>query len=249
MKQSTHIPRTPATTGLVVPLLALLMVLLGAPMAAGQTTMPDTVCLGATESYWVNTVPGSTYLWKLDGVLQTPVTTTDTVYIDWNTLGDYILTVQEISADNCPGDVKSLQVHVQHDPPTFVQPVLASGYCMEDIAAAVYNPLGTYYVNDLTPPRPDHYLLPQGSTMLNYTTIMNGCPDLLVVSWVIDFAGATPDLTGNGQISASIPPGGIQFPLGNNVITWTVTDVAGITTIYTVTLVVLPRPDIGDIPP
>ncbi len=121
---------------------------------------------------------------------------------------------------------------------------------MEDITAAVYNPGGTYYGTDLSPPRPDYYILAFGSTLLDYTTVTNSCPGDLTISWVIDFAGATPpDLTGTGQISAAIPAGGIQFPLGNNVITWTVTDVAGNTTVYSVTLVVLPRPEIGDIPP
>jgi hypothetical protein len=232
-------------------LLMLLMVLFSARRAAGETTMSDTVCVGTTKPYWVNPVPGSTYLWKLDGVTQTPTITTDSVIISWNTLGDFELTVQEKSIDNCFGDVKLLKVHVKNDPPTFIPPVLSSGYCVEDITVAEYDPAGSYDdKTDLIPPRPDYYLLPFESTLLDITGISDDCPGTLTISWVIDFEGVSPpDLTGNGQISDAIPPGGIQFPVGTNVITWTVTDAAGSTTVHSVTLVVLPRPDIGDIPP
>jgi hypothetical protein len=222
------------------------MVLLSALRVSGQSTLPDTVCLGETTRYWVTGAANSTYEWKLD--LITQPSTTNEIFILWNSLGNFELTVQETTTDNCIGPLRTMPVLVQNDPPTFIPPVLSGGYCMEDITAAVYTPGGTYYGTDLSPPRPDYYLLTQGSTLLDYTTLVNSCPGDLTISWVIDFADATPDLTGSGQISDAIPPGGIQFPLGNNVITWTVTDVAGNITIYSVTLVVLPRPEIGDIP-
>jgi hypothetical protein len=225
------------------------MLLFSALWVSGQTTLPDTVCLNSTKPYWVTPTAGSTYIWKLGGVVQVPTITTDTVFITWSSLGNFTLTVQEISAFNCPGDIKSLAVHVKNNPPVFTVPVLATGYCMEDITTAVYNPGGTYYVNDLLPPRPDYYLLPFGSTLLDITGVADDC-STPTISWVIDFAGALPpNMTGTGQISASLPPAGIQFPEGINVITWTVTDAGGLTIIHSVTLVVLPRPDIGDIPP
>jgi len=250
VKHITHIPRESAKHRLILSLLMLLMALAGAFRVSGQSGLPDTVCAGVTKPYWVTYTPGSAYNWLLDGVPQIPTITTDTVFITWSTTGDFLLTVQEITAENCPGTVRSLQVHVKNDPPAFVPPLLAPGYCMEDITTAVYNPGGTYYVNDLVPPRPDYYLLAEGSTLLDITGISDDCPGALTISWVIDFAGALPpDLVGTGQISASIPPGGIQFPLGNNVITYTLTDAAGSSTVHSVTLVVLPRPEIGDIPP
>jgi len=248
--RTIHIPRKSLATGVVLWLMTTLLVWTGALPAAAQTTEPDTVCLGVTEPYWVNPSPGSTYHWELDGAPQTPTPGTDSVIITWNATGDFILTVQETSAANCLGPVDTLKIHVIHDPPLFVPPALSAGYCPEDITSAVYQPGGTYYVNDLVPPRPDYYFLPQGSTLLDYTLQPQSCPGGLTVTWEIDFEGALPpNLTGTGQISAAIPASGIQFPIGNNVITWTVTDIAGNTMTYSVTLVVLPRPDIGDIPP
>ena len=243
-----HIRLSSALARLALCLLMPAMVLLCALRVAGQSTLPDNVCVGDTKHYWVVETVGSTYEWQIDGVVQLSVI--HEIDITWNTVGDFTLTVQETSADNCPGEVKSLPVHVKNDPPTFTPPALGTGYCVQDISVAVYNPGGIYYVNDLVPPRPDYYLVPQGSTMLDYTLTLNSCPNTLTITWEIDFAGALPpNLTGTGQISASIPPGGMQFPPGNNVITWTVTDVVGNVTTYQVTLVVLPRPDIGDIPP
>ena len=236
--------------GIALWLMMPFLVWTGALPASAQTTEPDTVCLGVTKPYWVNPAPGSTYHWELGGVPQTPTSTTDTVTITWNATGDFILTVQETTSTFCLGPVDTLKIHVIHDPPVFIPPELPGGFCPEDISNAIYQPGGTYYVNDLVPPRPDYYLLTQGSTLLNYTVQPQGCPGSLSVTWVIDFAGPLPlDLTGNGQISTAIPATGIQFPIGNNVITWTVTDITGTITTYSVTLVVLPRPDIGDIPP
>lgn len=229
--------------------MALLMVLLGTLAATGESTLPDTVCAGETKHYWVDSTANSTYTWSIDGIVQASGTMAMFTRT-WTTAGDYLLTVLETTAENCPGEEKQLQVHVKDDPPTFTAPVLATGYCMEDITDAVYNPGGTYYVNDLVPPRPDYYLLPAGSVLLDLTIVQHTCPGALSIAWVIDFAGALPpDLSGTGQISASIPPGGIQFPPGNNVITWTVTGPSGAVFVVSRTLVVLPRPDIGDIPP
>ena len=249
MIQITHIPRAPALARFFLALLVMLVALAGPVRVAAQSTAPDVVCLGATKHYWVTDNPGSTYEWTIEGVTQ-PSTTFE-IYITWNTLGDFTLTVKETTAQNCPGQIRSLPVHVFNDPPGFIVPELATGYCVEDIHQATYNPGGTYYVNDISPPRPDYYLLTQGNTLLDITGITDDCPGQLTISWVIHFANGPPppDLTGTGQISLAIPPEGIQFPVGNNVITWTVTDAAGSTTVHSVTFVVLPRPDIGDIPP
>jgi hypothetical protein len=227
-----------------------LMVLFSAFTAVGQSTEPDVACVGQTRRYWVDSIPGHTYHWRIDGVT-VQNGTIDMFRWTWTSVADYIVSVQETSSENCVGPWKLMPVHVINDPPTFVPPVLGTGYCVEDISEAEYNPAGTYDLKtDLIPPRPDYYLLTFGSTLLDYSTIIKSCPGNLTVSWVIDFAGALPpNLTGTGQISAAIPAAGIQFPVGNNVITWTVTDVAGNTTVYSVVLVVLPRPEIGDIPP
>ena len=240
-----NIPRTYAATRFALLLFVLCMALFSTLSAAGQTTMPDTVCPGTTKPYWVTPSPGSTYRWELGGVVQPE--TTNEIFMTWNTLGNFILTVQETAPDNCQGEIKSLAVVVKNNPPAFIVPLLATGYCVENIASAVYNPSGTYYVDDLFPPRPDHFLVPPGSTLLDISGMADDCPGPLTISWVIDFAGASPpDLTGTGQISLSTP---IQFPIGNNLITWTVTDAFGSFTVKSVVLTVFPRPEIGDISP
>jgi gliding motility-associated-like protein len=81
--------------------------------ATGQIAMPDNVCIGQTRHYSVvpNPVPGSTYTWWINGVVQSGVTTNEFVHT-WNHSGTYILEVQELSADRCPGPVRSGVVYV-----------------------------------------------------------------------------------------------------------------------------------------
>src|SRR5688572_19815429 len=85
--------------------------LFGVLDTAAQMAMPDNVCVGATKKYSVNdpTAP-STYTWKIDGVTQT--TTTNEITITWNTVGQFLITVQEHSADGCDGDIQSGIVYV-----------------------------------------------------------------------------------------------------------------------------------------
>ncbi|WP_133054624.1 hypothetical protein, partial [Niastella populi] len=73
--------------------------------------MPDHVCIGTTKKYSVNDlgVP-STYTWKIDGVTQP--TTTNEITITWNTVGQFVITVQERSADGCEGEIQSGIVYV-----------------------------------------------------------------------------------------------------------------------------------------
>ena len=137
--------------------------------------------------------------------------------------------------------------------PTFVPPTLATGYCVEDFIEAFYNPGGSYYVDDLfftdmtTPARRDYYIFTPPSTELDLSSINDNCalasPNY--ISWTIDFGNnGSIDLTGNGQFSAY--SASIQFPLGENLITWTVSDSSGNQTTATAILRVLPRPEILD---
>lgn len=234
----------------VIHIVGFVLLMLSAWKGYGQTSAPDTVCLGSTKNYWVNPTPGSTYQWRLDGILQPG--SSNSISITWNTLGDFMLTVVETSGDLCPGDTIALPVHVKNEPPDFNVPPLENGYCVENISEAIYNPAGSYpNKTDLIPPRPDYYLVTYGSTMLDITGITDDCTLNPDISWIIDFAGPAPpdNLAGTGQISAAIPPEGIRFPVGDNVITWTVTDGGGLSVTKTVHLIVFPRPEIGDIPP
>jgi gliding motility-associated-like protein len=80
--------------------------------------MPDNVSIGQTRLYYVDPDPGSTYTWRIDGVVQAGFTTHEFVHT-WNVVDTFLLEVQERSADGCPGPVRSGQV--------FVNPVLDMG--------------------------------------------------------------------------------------------------------------------------
>lgn len=78
---------------------------------AAQTSMPDYLLTGQTRHYYVEPNPGSTYTWRIDGVVQKGYTTNEFVYT-WNIANIYLLEVQEISADGCQGPLRSGQVYV-----------------------------------------------------------------------------------------------------------------------------------------
>src|ERR1041384_1854488 len=82
------------------------LLMFGVKETSAQLAMPDHVCIGTTKKYSVNN-PGvpSTYTWKIDGV--TKPTTTNEITITWNTAGQFLITVQERSADGCDGDIQS----------------------------------------------------------------------------------------------------------------------------------------------
>ncbi len=83
--------------------------------AAAQIAMPDTVCLGGSKTYKVNdAVTNSTYIWKIDGIVQPSVK--NEINIIWNTAGIFKLTVQELGVDGCMGDVMSGLVNVSAVP-------------------------------------------------------------------------------------------------------------------------------------
>ena len=81
--------------------------------AAAQFAMPDSVCVDALKHYYVipDTVSGSTYVWEINGVIQSAYTSNE-IDITWNTAGIYLLEVQELSVDGCPGPLISGQVLV-----------------------------------------------------------------------------------------------------------------------------------------
>jgi gliding motility-associated-like protein len=77
----------------------------------GQMTMPDTVFVGQTRQYYVNPGPGSIFTWWVDGVLQSGFTSNEFEYT-WNSAKTYLIEVLEISAEGCPGTVRSGLVYV-----------------------------------------------------------------------------------------------------------------------------------------
>lgn len=80
---------------------------------SAQLAMPDNVCVGGAKHYYVdiNPVLGSIYTWKIDGVTQLGSITNE-IDITWNTVGNYLLEVQELPLNGCPGPIRSGQVFV-----------------------------------------------------------------------------------------------------------------------------------------
>jgi gliding motility-associated-like protein len=87
------------------------IVLSGAFSVAGQVTMPDNVCIGQLRHYNVDSNPGSTYTWWINGIVQSGFNTSEFIHI-WNNSNTYLLEVQERSPDGCLGPVSSLSVVV-----------------------------------------------------------------------------------------------------------------------------------------
>ena len=77
----------------------------------GQTTMPDIVCPGQTKIYYVNYNPGSTYIWRINGIVQSGHYSNDFTQT-WEEADTFLLEVQEISWTGCTGPVRSGQVIV-----------------------------------------------------------------------------------------------------------------------------------------
>lgn len=92
--------------------------------AQAQKPLPEKVFIGTGRSYWVDGLEGSTYSWKINGVLQG--STTHRIEVTWLSLGVFILEVQEHQA-NCDGEVRSSEVEVLDlVPPTFAA---VNSYC------------------------------------------------------------------------------------------------------------------------
>ncbi len=170
-------------------------------------------------------------------------------------MGETTITWIAINVSGSDHCVQIIEV-VDNEPPDF-EPPADEINCVEDIFLAIYNPGGTYEENtDLTEPRPNYFLLTDGNSMLHLFGLSDNCnnPTNLTISWTIHFAPplvpgdpwypaevSDATITGTGQID-----GPLYFPVGDNLITWTVTDESGNETTRSVTLTVTPRPHIID---
>jgi hypothetical protein len=101
-------------------LIATLTLFSSIPIVA-QIVMPDNVCVGEKKDYWVDSIvgSGSIYTWKIENAIQQNGIV-DLFSITWDTPGNYLLEVQETSANNCQGELKSgwIFVHPYPDVPT-----------------------------------------------------------------------------------------------------------------------------------
>lgn len=85
--------------------------------SAGQMMMPDHACAGQTRHYYVipGSVTGSTFTWRIDGNVMSESNTNE-LFHTWNSSDTYLLEVQELSADGCPGPKLSGNVLVNPQP-------------------------------------------------------------------------------------------------------------------------------------
>ena len=94
----------------------LILLLSGALEALAQIAMPEKVCVGTEGRYWVVGTAGSTYTWKLNGVMQN--STLNEINLNWLSTGVFTLEVQE-HQNLCSGEVQMGQVFVYEQPVAF----------------------------------------------------------------------------------------------------------------------------------
>lgn len=110
--------------------------------SAGQVTMPDLVCAGQTKYYYVNPAglfTGSAYTWWIEGT-QMPGFSTNEFVHTWNSIGTYLLEVQETSANGCRGPKMSGLVFVNPQPEiqiSVTDTLICDG---ESVSISVQNP-------------------------------------------------------------------------------------------------------------
>lgn len=78
-----------------------------------QSILTDSVNIGTTKEYWVNSTAGSAYQWWIDGVLQPEQS--DKISICWQQSGIFKLEVRETTSGGCQGIPVSLLVVVLSD--------------------------------------------------------------------------------------------------------------------------------------
>jgi gliding motility-associated-like protein len=97
--------------------LIIIIVLFSSLVATAQLSMPDHTYVGATKQYWVNSNlgSGSTFIWKIDHVIQQ--NGLEKLFsVTWNNEGTFFVEVQETSESNCWGETMSGWVYVRAVP-------------------------------------------------------------------------------------------------------------------------------------
>jgi gliding motility-associated-like protein len=92
-------------------LILLSVITINLPDISAQESMPDNVCVGETKFYRVDPNPGSTYIWWLDGKIQSKFNGNE-FYNTWAVANTFFLEVQEYSSEGCPGPVRSCSIFV-----------------------------------------------------------------------------------------------------------------------------------------
>ena len=212
-------------------------------------TGPASFCPGNTGNTYSAPAGMATYAWSITGNgTITGLTNGATVDVTAGNLNNKPLTLS-LTLTNATGCTSTCQQVVQvgdNIQPTFTLPLLNAGYCVEYVSDALYNPGQENTPLDITYIRPDYYLFANGSPLLNLGSVFDNCA-LAVnpIAWTIDFGNnGSIELSGTGQLSTY--GSDIQFPLGINRISYTVTDAVGNVSVQFVDLTVTPRPIINN---
>ena len=98
-----------------------LVILFWGNFASAQHSMPDNICVGLVKQYYVDPNPtvGSTYVWRIDGIIQNS-STSNAIDIAWNSVGSFLLDVQERTSLGCLKAMKSGMVNVSEVPTVVV---------------------------------------------------------------------------------------------------------------------------------
>jgi formylmethanofuran dehydrogenase subunit C len=172
------------------------------------------------------------------------ITGTTTDPLTYSTQGTYSVTW---TYDDGHGNTTTQTQNVVIDDvtaPVFNIPTASNGGldwspCADDITQAQWDQAN----DDITPTPPQYATFYQGDTYLDLQLawLSDNCTaaDQLVISWSIQFADNTT-MSGTGQLSAH--SGNIQFPIGDNTITYTITDKSNNQASYNYDVAVKPRP-------
>jgi hypothetical protein len=210
------------------------------PLLSSSATVLNATCPGASNGSAIATATGGVppygYSWNT-----IPGQTTSTA-------GNLAEGTYQITVTDNNGCVTTPVVTIISQdliPPTFNLPLLNSGYCVEYVTLALYNPDHENTPLDITYARPDYYLFTTGSTLLDLSSVADNCAlTVRPISWTIDFGNnGSIELSGIGQLSAYASD--IRFPLGTSRINYTVTDAAGNVSAGFTDLLITPRPDIS----
>ncbi len=210
---------------------------------------PVTLCPSSTANIYTAPAGMTTYAWSITGNGSiSGATNGQSVNVTAGPTNNIQITLSltMTNATGCSSNCKQVFQVADNVPPTFTLPLLSAGYCVEYVSQALYNPGQENTALDITWLRPDYYLVAIGSTQLNLGSLADNCA-LAVnpVAWTIDFGNnGSIELTGTGQLSTYGSE--LQFPLGTNRISYTVTDKVGNVTIQFVDVVVTPRPVISN---
>lgn len=214
-----------------------------------SVTGPATLCPSSIANIYTAPAGMTSYAWSITGngsISGAANGQSVNVTAGPTNNSQFTLSLAMTNATGCSSNCQQVFQVADNVPPTFTLPLLSAGYCVEYVSQALYNPGQENTALDITYLRPDYYLVAAGSTLLNLGSLADNCA-LAVnpVAWTIDFGNnGSIELSGTGQISTYGSE--LQFPLGTNRISYTVTDKAGNVTIQSVDVVVTPRPIISN---